>query len=112
MLRTVVAIERDGLDLRVLTILFEVPSEDFNLEYWVRKAATDYCLTNEGRAVYKYNCRCFNWADFESTVPNSFCEKYGFKKVSAGILSDITVNWDEHLVDDSQMVEDEDEEEA
>ena len=56
MIRTVVAIERDGLDIRVLTLLFDVPSDDFNLEYWVRRAATDYCLTEKGRAVYDYNC--------------------------------------------------------
>ena len=110
MLRTVVAVERDGIDIRVLTLLFEVPNEEFNLEYWVRKAATDYCLTEKGRALYDYNCCCFNWADFESSVPNEFCEKYGFKKVSSGILSDITVDWDEHLVDDSQMEDAEDEE--
>ena len=28
MLRTVVAIERDGLDIRVLTLQFDVPSEE------------------------------------------------------------------------------------
>ena len=32
MLRTVVAVERDGIDIRVLTLLFEVPNEEFNLE--------------------------------------------------------------------------------
>lgn len=107
MLRTVVAIERDGFDVRVLTIQFDVPDENFNLEYAVRKAATDYCRTESGRKVYKYNCSWFNWADFDMNVPSEFCEKHGFKKVESGILSDITVDWDEHLVDDDQIEEDE-----
>lgn len=104
MLRNVVAIERDGLDFRALTILFEVPDEKFNLEEAVKKAATDYCLTKEGRKTYDYNCSWFNWADFDLNVPNSFCEKYGFRKVTDGTLSDIIVNWDDHLVDDAQML--------
>lgn len=107
MLQTVVAIERDGLDVRTLTLLFEVPDEHFYLEYWVRKAATDYVKTEEGRRVYSYNCHWFNWADFAMSVPNSFCEKYGFRMVDTA-LSDITVDWDEQLVDDSQIEDDDD----
>ena len=105
MIRTVVAVERDGLDSRILTLLFEVPGDDFNLEYWVRKAATDYCLTKIGRETYDYNCNYFNWADFASSVPNEFCRKYGFEKIDS-CLSDIIVDWDEHLVDDSQIEDD------
>ena len=106
MLRTVVAISRDGLDLQVQTMLFQVPDEKFNLEYWVRKAATDYCLTKEGREVYEDNCECFNWSDFAMHVPNEFCEKYGFALVESNdLLSDIEVNLDEHLVDDDALAE-------
>lgn len=35
-------------------------------------------------------------------VPNSFCEKYGFKKIDSA-LSDIVVDWDEHIVDDFEL---------
>lgn len=109
MLRNVVAIERDGWDLRTLTIVFEVPNEAFDLVEAVKKASTEYCQTEEGRATYNYNCHSFNWADFAMSVPNEICEKYGFKKVVDEILSDIEVNWDEELVDESQ-ISDEDEE--
>ena len=51
MLKNVVAIERDGLAFRELIITFEVPDEDFDLEYYVRKAATDYCLSEEVKAL-------------------------------------------------------------
>lgn len=102
MLRTVVAIERDGLDFRVLTLQFEVPNEDFDLKDAVCKAATDYCKTPDGKKTYDYNCSYFNWADFATNVPQEFCERYGFKKVDSAV-SDIEVNWDEQLVDDSQI---------
>lgn len=108
MLQTVVAIERDGFDVRVLSIVFEVPSADFNLLKAVEAAAADYCRTQEGKKQYEYNCSSFNWADFEMSVPNEFCEKYGFKKVDSA-LSDIVVDWDEQLVDDSFLYEDDDE---
>lgn len=104
MLRTVVAIERDGLDIRVLTLQFDVPGEEFDLKEAVCKAATDYCKTTDGRKIYDYNCSYFNWADFATSVPQEFCEKYGFKKIDSAV-SDIEVDWDEQLVDDSQIVD-------
>lgn len=109
MLRNVVAVERDGWDLRTLTIVFEVPNEAFDLVEAVKRASTEYCLTEEGRATYRYNCHSFNWADFAMSVPNSICEKHGFRVVVDGILSDLEVNWDEKLVDESRIPEDEDE---
>lgn len=99
MLQAVTAIERDGFEVRTITILFEVPSKDFNLIKAVKLAATDYCMSPEGKKVYMYNCSQFNWADFESSVPNEFCEKYGFKKVDSA-LADIIADWDDHLVND------------
>lgn len=82
MLRTVVAIERDGLDVRVLSLQFDVPNAEFDLKDAVCKASTDYCKTPDGKRTYKYNC---------------------------SYVSDIEVDWDEQLVDDSQ-IEDDDEE--
>lgn len=105
MLRTVVAIERDGLDVRVLTLQFDVPSKEFDLKDAVCKAATDYCKTTDGRKIYDYNCSYFNWADFAMSVPQKLCEKYGFKKIDPA-TSDIEVDWDEQLVDDAQIEDD------
>lgn len=107
MLKTVVAIERDGLDVNTLTLQFEIPSEDFNLITAVKNAAMDYCQTEQGKQVYEYNCSYFNWSDFAMNVSNEFCEKYGFKMLDA-VCEDIIVDWDEQLVDD---IDDEEEEE-
>lgn len=109
MLRTVVAIERDGLDLRVLTLQFDVPSKEFDLKDAVCKAATDYCKTTDGKRTYDYNCSFFNWGDFAMSVPQEFCEKYGFKRVDS-VVSDIEVDWGEQLVDDAQIREEDDDE--
>lgn len=39
------------------------------------------------------------------SVPQEFCKKYGFKRIDSAV-SDIEVDWDEQLVDDSQIVDD------
>ena len=106
MLQNVVAIERDGLDFRAVTILCEVPDTNFNLEYAVRKAVTDYVSTEEGRKLYEYNCSSMNWGDFAVAVPNDFCRKYGFEKITSA-ASDIIVDYDEHLVNDSELDDEE-----
>ena len=110
MLKTVVAIERDGMDLRVLTLQFDVPSADFDLISAIQNAATDYCKTEEGRETYQHNHSYFNLADFAMNVPDEFCEKHGFKMLD-DVCGDIEVDWDEQLVDESEIYDDEDGEE-
>lgn len=105
MLKTVVAIERDGFDIRTLTLHFDVPSKDFDLISAVKNAATDYCKTVEGKKTYEYNCRSFNWADFAMHVSNNFCREHGFEVLEL-ICSDIEVDWDEQLVDESEIEDD------
>ena len=108
MRRIITAIERDGMDIRILTLVFEVPDNDFNLEQAVRKACTAYCKTEEGKAVYEGNCQSFNWADFEAEVPNEICQQFGFQKIDSDVDT-IEVNWDEHLVNDDELESDEEE---
>ena len=105
MLRTIVAIERDGMDVRVLALNFEVPNADFDLKAAVKAACTEYCNTEAGRRTYAYNCNSFNWADFAMSVPAEICEKHGFKLVQSGV-ADEDVDWDEELVDDIETEED------
>lgn len=101
MLQTIIAIERDGMDVRAISLSFDVPNQEFDLVSAVKATALAYCKTDQGKAVYDYNCSHFNWADFDS-VPDEFCEQYGFKKVDTA-LGDIIVDWDEQLVDDSKL---------
>lgn len=107
MLKTIVAIEQDGMEVRALALNFDVPSEDFDLKAAVKAACTEYCKTPEGLETYRYNCNHFNWADFAMSVPAEFCEKHGFKFVQSNV-SDEDVNWDEQLVDDDEIPNEED----
>lgn len=102
MIRTITAIERDGTNVRTLSLSFEVPDKQFDLVAAIKKAATDYCKSKDGKDVFDYNCSCFNWADFHCHVPQSFCIKYGFKKIESS-TSDIEVDWDEQLVNSTEI---------
>lgn len=102
MLRTITALERDGFDVRVLVLNFEVPDEKFDLMAAVKAAALEYCQTDDGKRTFDYNCRYFNWADFEMHVPNEICERHGFS-VLASPVADLVVDWDEQLVDETEV---------
>ena len=103
MIQIITAIEHDGIKVRTLSLGFEVPNKEFDLITAIKAAATDYCKTPEGRDAYDYNCSHFNWADFAMSVPNEFCEKHGFKNLNSDALSDIVVDWDEQLVNGSDL---------
>ena len=104
--RTVTAIERDGLNTRVVNIQLYVFKDGLNTHDAIVAACTDYCKTEEGRKTYEGNCCSFNWGDFEAYVPNDICKKYGFIKVDTDIQSE-EVNFDEQLVDESDIFGDE-----
>lgn len=111
MLKTLIAIERDGLDIRAIALNFEVPDEKFNLRAAVRAACTEYCKTEQGRNTYEYNCSSFNWADFAMSVPAEICEKHGFKVMRSDVM-DEEVNWDEELVNPEDIYGPEDDDEC
>ena len=48
MIRNIVAVERDGFNVKTLTVAFEVPDEKFDLLEAIKKASTDYCKTPSG----------------------------------------------------------------
>ena len=106
MIRTIIAMERDGLDVRILTLNFDVPGKDFDLCSAVKAACLEYCQTDAGKKIFEGNCNCFNWADFDVHVPGAICEKHGFKKVPAE-TADFIVNFDEQLVDENDVFSDE-----
>ncbi len=100
MRKTIIAVRRDGYDFNAFAVTLEYSNPDLDINQAVRNAATEYALeTKEGRELYSYNFDSLNWADFESSVPNEICEKYGFRKVSDSCPQDI-VEWDEELVDE------------
>lgn len=105
-IQTITAIERDGLNIRTLTIICKVlkPKPDFNLQEAIKQAIRQYLHTPDGKNIYIYNGECFNWADFATNVPNEINKLYGFEKIES-VLNDIVVDWDEHLADDADLQE-------
>lgn len=103
-IQTIVAVERDGLNVHAVAINLNILSEDqaFNVRQAVIDACTEFVQTEAGKRTYDYNCRNFNWADFESDVPNEICRKHGFEKLES-FFDAMEVDWDEHLVDDTQL---------
>lgn len=98
LIKRITAIERDGLDVKVMTMEFEILDKEIELKEAVRKACAAYMKTLEGAAVYRGNCRNFNWGDFWEHVPNDVCRKHGFLKKN-DIVAENDVDWDEQLFD-------------
>lgn len=101
-IKTITAIECDGMDVRTLTITLKIFDSTIDIKSAIKNACNDYVKTREGLETYRYNCDLFNWADFESNVPNSICRRYGFEKIDS-VVSEEDVNWDEQLIDESVM---------
>lgn len=102
---TIMATEHDGSNTRNIAINLNILDENpgnFDIKDAVRKAVHEYLCTEEGRKTYDYNCGCFNWADFETNVPNEICRRYGFKKIKL-FTDTIDVDWDEQLADDDAL---------
>ncbi len=93
----ITAIERDGFNFRTLNITLEIIDESINVLEACKEAVREYVTTEEGLKTYLGNCERFNWADFESYVPNEICERHGFRKINTG-ASRAEVNWDEELI--------------
>lgn len=80
-IRLITAVAYDGTDIMVLPMPFGVCGECPDLTKAVRDACADYLGTDEGKATYASCGNRFDWSDFWTMVPNSFCEKHGFVKL-------------------------------
>lgn len=105
MIKTIVAVDRDGLDVRITVLNFEVPTPDFDLRAAVSAAVKEFCATDAGKAVYKHNCRSFNWGDFDLHVSSEFCEAHGFRKLVSS-LPDNAVDFNEELISEEAVFPD------
>ena len=94
------ATEYEGLKTHTLHIALQPLTRDVNtknITQAVKNACRDFIRTKEGIKVMMHNCGQFNWSDFETYVPNTFCEKYGFKRISCD-ENDLNVDWNENLI--------------
>ena len=99
------AIDRDTRGDTVYNFEF-LAKDGIDIEQAVRKAALDFCKTEEGKRVYIGNCHNFNWGDFYTYVNNDFCRPYGFIASSCDIRQ-IDVNFNEELVSEVDILDEE-----
>ena len=94
----ITAIEQDGLNNRIVNMLFTVHNENIDLQDAIKKAAAEYLNTDEGLLAYYGNGTSFKWDDFGKSVSNEICRKYGFEKDTVSISRETEVDFKEELV--------------
>ena len=80
-------------------IFVEVIDESIDVLEAIKLVVKGFINTKEGRTIYEDNNNEFNWGDFIRFIPNSMCEKYGFKKIN---LEEIEANFYEELYDEGE----------
>lgn len=101
--RVVTAIDQDGISsTTILTMVFSVPNNDFDIAAAVQEASVEYCRTPAGLDVYEHNCGNFNYGDFADNVPEEICVKHGFKLLSTEVTSE-TVDFNVALVTNDDL---------
>lgn len=101
--------EQDGLNVRICCLMIDAKDgmNITDIREAIEKASTEYCKTPRGKATYEGNCCCFNYGDFDAYVPNTICKKYGIKKVGDDIKYEEPINYDEQLVCEGDIFEEE-----
>lgn len=99
MIKQIVALDRDGLNVRTHVYSFKVATADFDLCAAVKKAVGAFLRTEEGKGIYLHNCEAFNWGDFDLYVPNDICVQFGFLKVGDTVVSSEEVDFNEELAE-------------
>lgn len=102
MIYTINAIDRDGLRINIFTLKFDVFRDGIDIVDACKAAAREFTATSDGFCAYMHNCENFNWGDFVD-VPNTICEKYGFRKINAE-FTDTDVDYNEQLIDEPAFV--------
>lgn len=83
------------MQLRILDSAIKTKKDVYGA---IKKAVRYYVHhTSHGKANFEYNCKRFNWADFESSVPKDICQKFGFEPVLSEPEISFNADWDEQL---------------
>lgn len=97
-IRNITAVERDGLDIRTITVSFRVPDAGFDLMEAIKKAVAEFAETENGKDALEYTCGYFNLADVAAFLPEYFCRRHGFT-VADALNQDEEIDWDFDFTD-------------
>ena len=87
-----------------LAIKIEITKQNIDLKQAIKDACREFIVTPEGLKLYSKNHEQFNWQHFAANVPNTICEKYGFKKVQTNNENVLYEKWNESLVDQPKFI--------
>lgn len=93
-----VAKECVGLEENILIIPLQVENLNISVEELVVKATKEFLNTEDGEKALEETCGNFNYVDFDMYVPNSICEKYGFRKLSKSNKETVLVDLNTSLL--------------
>ena len=104
MRKATITVIENTLEQRVFTLHIEITDPKIKTEKQLRNAIKNACKdyvkkTEQGKKNLTYNCGYFNWADFETSVPDHICRTHGFHVVEdpePGL--NFQVDWDEQLI--------------
>ena len=87
-----------------LAIKIEVTKQNIDLKQAIKDACREFVVTPEGFKLYNKNHKQFNWQHFAANVPNTICEKYGFKKIQTDNENVLYEKWNESLVNQPKFI--------
>ena len=87
----ITAIDRDGIEVRIHSLVFNIYKEKINLIDTIKGAVASYINSGYGFREYENNCYNFNWGDL-LLIPNSFLRQFGIERESETESTEVDFN--------------------
>lgn len=87
----ITAIDRDGIEVRIHSLVFNIYKEKINLIDTIKGAVASYINSGYGFQEYENNCYNFNWGDL-LLIPNSFLRQFGIERESETESTEVDFN--------------------
>lgn len=87
----ITAIDRDGIEVRIHSLVFNIYKEKINLIDTIKGAVASYINSGYGFREYENNCYNFNWGDL-LLIPNSFLRQFGIERESETEITEVDFN--------------------
>lgn len=82
MLKSIIAVDRNGDTAHILSMTFSIPNSKFDLMRAIRQTAISFCDSANGRLLYGNNNAKLTWLAFCEHVPVQLQKQYGYQLVT------------------------------
>ena len=100
----ITAIDRDGIEVRIHSLVFNIYKEKIDLIDTIKGAVASYINSGYGFREYENNCYNFNWGDL-LLIPNSFLRQFGIERESETESTEVDFNDQLFSVNDLNFTE-------